>query len=769
MRAKWLSSILGVLVALVFGGVAQAATDQTIFQDDFWSIPVGNPPNVATTGTITLNSGSPDLSNSLVIAPGGANGFTGPYARIYKAAGLGNNVMLTAHVDPGSYYGDGSYLMQWDSVCRTESTNCSNAWVDGFPFFGINYVEDYTGSGEGYIHYKLPNGAGQSHTINAIRFKKGVPQRFQAVVRVNSDTPSPADNNYDLYIDGVKAVESSAFYNQNPQYNRVISTLELQIGGAEAGDYGINNMLIMKLGDPWIPNPVIKANGGFSAGGYDTYNISVTNFASYPDQLFADLPTVDNTFCNGNKGSRTNVEIWGSYPNSDDPKMATYCQITASSQLANLSFQIPAGSTPPTSVYVVFTDSTGTPWPREYTSNYIPITMLVNVDSDGDGIPDSADNCKYVYNPDQKDSDADNIGDVCDPCPMYKNGGTYGSCPDPTTIVSGSGALVNDPNLPDGSVQVCVKWTDPAMKDRLTFLPNCYNTYFAAEDTSTNPPTPLVPNCLVPPPYNTADAVPIVLNHDYCTVCSLGERFMQYGQALSTVKIKSAYYEQTASDPWIDPKNCDPITGICACITGMSGCKNLWYGRIEIPAADVAKIPEFTIANPNIVPIKIKHGALKNPVHIRHNIKENIPVTIFGCAPAGTVTATAGKKPQRVCTPEDFNFDVKLVDPYSIEMAGASVKLKGKAQTPMVTYKDVDNDGLMDMTVQIEANGIDPTQIGEKAILGGTMCNPGTTSLQGCVGTVFQGAEVVKVIKCAPEEDYRHTDEDKRFCGGEDD
>jgi hypothetical protein len=87
----------------------------------------------------------------------------------------------------------------------------------------------------------------------------------------------------------------------------------------------------------------------------------------------------------------------------------------------------------------------------------------------------------------------------------------------------------------------------------------------------------------------------------------------------------------------------------------------------------------------------------------------------------------------------------------------------------MVTYKDLDNDGLMDMTVQIEANGIDPSEIGEKAILGGTMCNPGTTNLQGCVGTVFQGAEVVKVIKCASEEDYRHTDEDRRFCGGEDD
>ena len=393
------------------------------------------------------------------------------------------------------------------------------------------------------------------------------------------------------------------------------------------------------------------------------------------------------------------------------------------------------------------------------------------VDSDGDGIPDNGDNCSNVFNPDQKDTDGDGIGDACDSCPMYKNGGTFGACPAPDAVVGGSGAIVNDPNLPDGSVKVCVKWLRPttagapSMAGVLTFMPNCNNTYIGAVDTSTTPPTPLEPNCLVPPPYNTADLVPIVLGREYCTVCPLGDRFLQFGQALSEVKITSAYYEQTASDPWFDPK-----AGACiapGCIT------NLWSGRIDIPAATLDTTTAFTITNPNIVPIKIKHGALKKPVHIRHNVKENIPVTIFGCAPLGTVTPTAGLKPQKVCSPDDFTFDVKLVDPYSIEMAGAHVKLKGKAQTPMVTYKDVDNDGLMDMTVQIEANGIDPSEIGEKAILGGTMCAPGTVagSLQGCTGgeTVFQGAEVVKVIKCAPEEVYRHTDEDKRFCGGEDD
>ena len=46
--------------------------------------------------------------------------------------------------------------------------------------------------------------------------------------------------------------------------------------------------------------------------------------------------------------------------------------------------------------------------------------MPVNVepDADGDGVPDSLDNCPGIFNPSQRDSDGDGIGDVCDSkCP----------------------------------------------------------------------------------------------------------------------------------------------------------------------------------------------------------------------------------------------------------------------------------------------------------------------------------------------------------------
>jgi len=39
------------------------------------------------------------------------------------------------------------------------------------------------------------------------------------------------------------------------------------------------------------------------------------------------------------------------------------------------------------------------------------------LDTDGDGIPDSADNCPTIANADQRDNDGDGIGNACDPTP----------------------------------------------------------------------------------------------------------------------------------------------------------------------------------------------------------------------------------------------------------------------------------------------------------------------------------------------------------------
>jgi hypothetical protein len=45
------------------------------------------------------------------------------------------------------------------------------------------------------------------------------------------------------------------------------------------------------------------------------------------------------------------------------------------------------------------------------------------LDTDGDGVPDIADNCIYVKNPDQHNHDGDDRGDACDVCPHIKDTG----------------------------------------------------------------------------------------------------------------------------------------------------------------------------------------------------------------------------------------------------------------------------------------------------------------------------------------------------------
>lgn len=56
------------------------------------------------------------------------------------------------------------------------------------------------------------------------------------------------------------------------------------------------------------------------------------------------------------------------------------------------------------------------------TAGTLDITVGGEPDSDGDGIPNSADNCLNVVNPSQTDTDADNFGNACDP--DYNNDGT---------------------------------------------------------------------------------------------------------------------------------------------------------------------------------------------------------------------------------------------------------------------------------------------------------------------------------------------------------
>jgi hypothetical protein len=95
------------------------------------------------------------------------------------------------------------------------------------------------------------------------------------------------------------------------------------------------------------------------------------------------------------------------------------------------------------------------------------------------------------------------------------------------------------------------------------------------------------------------------------------------------------------------------------------------------------------------VSIDIKPGSFPNSINL--DAKGNIPVAIFST----------------------YDFDASTIDPTTITLAGAPIRMKGKNKGPHASFEDVNGDGLLDLVVHFVRDDLDLDRDSAEAILEG--------------------------------------------------
>ncbi|MBI3042319.1 MAG: hypothetical protein HYY78_05790 [Betaproteobacteria bacterium] len=111
------------------------------------------------------------------------------------------------------------------------------------------------------------------------------------------------------------------------------------------------------------------------------------------------------------------------------------------------------------------------------------------------------------------------------------------------------------------------------------------------------------------------------------------------------------------------------------------------------------------------VPIDIKPGSYPNSINLRSG----------GTVPVAILTTRS--------------FDARTVDPTTVALAGAPVKLKGKG-TPMASFEDVNGDGLQDLVVHVSTEALQLSDSAMMAVLEGRTYS----------GDPVKGRDTVRVV-----------------------
>lgn len=341
------------------------------------------------------------------------------------------------------------------------------------------------------------------------------------------------------------------------------------------------------------------------------------------------------------------------------------------------------------------------------------------VDSDGDGIADAVDNCPGTPNPDQANGDDDGFGDACDNCPLVSNPGQEDT-PQPDGLGDACTAHYAEALVVEGgtknagdSILVTATFTNTSGGEIFTIRPDCVNTTFTASFQGGEIPLLLDPNIREKIYGIPNDLVTIPAGASVSVTCNLAEMFAP-GILNPDSEVRTVTVEATYSNFIVDP---DIVNGVC---TSPDGCFfDIWVGSVASAPVQIAiqgpGDPDATAAPESIpVTVDIKPGAFPNSINLGSN--GGVPVAILS-------TST---------------FDATRIDPTTVTLADAAVKVKGKG-TPMASAQDVNSDGLMDLVVHVSTEGLALTGTDTQAYFEGR-------TFPQFGGTLVIGVDSIRVV-----------------------
>lgn len=284
-------------------------------------------------------------------------------------------------------------------------------------------------------------------------------------------------------------------------------------------------------------------------------------------------------------------------------------------------------------------------------------------DFDGDGVPDSVDNCPLTPNPDQADTDGDGVGDVCDRCPLTASANPL--VDNPCAGETGEQVVVPGPTPAGNPIMVTARFQNTSGAPLLTIRPDCINTTFTVMDDQNLLLDPIIKERMYGIPD---DLVTIPDGTEFSVTCDLAESFDASILSAGTYQVTATYGNQ-----FVDR---NIVNGVCTLPGGVGCISDIWIGAISSPSQTVAVTPP-----PGGVP------ATRVEIDIEPFISRNV----WACGLKFTIPVAVLSSPE---------FDASKIDPKTVTFGKTGTEALDPTRNLIGASGrlfDVNGDGLKDM------------------------------------------------------------------------